>query len=214
MSCAGMGHRRRAQAGFTLVEVLMALVIFAISVVGLVGLESRSIESQKASAQIREAERVAQETMAELTSRGFLELVRTDFEGNPAPAFPYDDSNVGSEQRLRAFRSPPADTTDAPPGSVQGQFIVFRTVDWVVDLASPPSNPPLATDVPLINALMLDVTVLWIDDTNPAFPPPADATVQSLEPSMVVPGDPDFAPYVGHVQLRTIRANDAVVEVP
>ena len=47
--------RLRVQAGFTLMEVLVALAVFAISVVGLVALEARSIESQRASREIREA---------------------------------------------------------------------------------------------------------------------------------------------------------------
>ena len=206
--------RHRAQRGFTLVEVLVALLIFAISVVGLVALESRSIESHKASAQIREAERVAQEAMADLSSRAFLEFVERDFEGNPNPSFPYDDRNLDVQERLRAFRSPPADTDVAVPGSVAGQFLVFRSVDWVVDQSAPPSNPPMPDELARVNALVLDVTVLWVDDTNPAFPPPASARTQDLDPAMVVPGDPLFAPHVGHVQLRTVRINDAVLFVP
>jgi prepilin-type N-terminal cleavage/methylation domain-containing protein len=196
------------QRGFTLVEVLVALVIFAISVVGLVALESRSIESHKSSAQIREAERVAQEAVAELASRSFLELIAWDFEGNPSPSFPYDDQNLQVEQRLRAFRSPPADTNAVAIGGTAGQYIVHRSIDWIVDPLTPPNNPPEPEEV---NALVIDVTVLWVDDGNPTFPPPADVRVQDLLPSMIVPGDPTFAPYVGHVQLRTVRVNDAVL---
>jgi prepilin-type N-terminal cleavage/methylation domain-containing protein len=203
-----MSRSPARQRGFTLVEVLVALVIFAISVVGLVALESRSIESHKSSAQIREAERTAQEAMAELASRSFLELVVWDFEGNPNPAFPYDDRNLDVEQRLRSFRSPPADTDVVAMGGIGGQFIVFRTVDWIFDPQMPPNNPPDPSEV---NALVLDVTVMWIDDSNPGFPPPADARVQDLLPSMIIPGDPTFAPHVGHVQLRTVRVNDAVL---
>ena len=89
-----LGRAVAAQRGFTLMEVLVALVVFAISVVGLVALESRSIDSQRAAAQLREAERIAQQEMAALTSRGFLELIARDFAGNDNPAFPYDDSGV------------------------------------------------------------------------------------------------------------------------
>src|SRR5690606_15024407 len=158
---------------------------FAISVVGLVALESRSIESHKASAQIREAERVAQDVMAELGSRAFLELVQRDFESQPNPTFPYDDQGLDVPQRLRAFRPPPADTDVPAPGAIAGQFLVFRSVDWVVDPLAPPSNPPSDDELQLVNALVLDVTVMWIDDTNPAFPPPALARVEDLTPSMV-----------------------------
>lgn len=210
--------KRRRQAGFTVVEVLVALLVFAISVVGLVAMESRAIESQKASAEIRDAERIAQEVMADLTSRGYLELIERDFAGNPNPAFPYDDSGVPAENRVRDFRRPPADIPAATnvAGSVRGQYIVFRSVDWVIHPNDPPSsNPPVpGIDEGRIRALVLQVQVLWIDTTNPTFPPPADLRVVDLTPSMTVPGDPDFRPYVGSVTLNTIRANDAQLWVP
>lgn len=214
--------RARAQAGFTLMEVLVALAVFAISVVGLVALESRSIESQRASREIREAERIAQEAMADLRSRGFLQLLQQDFLGGYNPSFPYDDQLVPPAQRQRDMSRPPA---DIPPdedvvGSVRGSFIVFRRVDWVVTPATAPGNPPNvdvldpANEIGLVDALELEVVVLWIDQTNPTYPPPADLQVTDLVPAMTDPEDPEFRPYVGNVRLRTVRVNDAVVTPP
>jgi prepilin-type N-terminal cleavage/methylation domain-containing protein len=209
-------HRR--QAGFTLMEVLVAIVIFAISVVGLVAMEARSAEAQRASSLLREGERVAQDTMAELTSRGFVQLLSYDFEGALGPSIPYNDTPIDPLTRLRDFRRPPADIPDATvvPASIRGAFIVWRQVDWITDIANPPSaNPPdLAVDIPRINALVVDVTVMWIDDSNPTMPPPAGLTVDQLTPDMVDPASVTFAPYVGAVQLRTVRSNDAIVVVP
>lgn len=214
-------RRFAAQAGFTLMEVLVALALFAISVVGLVALESRSIESQRASREIRQGERIAQEAMAELRSRGFVQLLQQDFAGAPNPAFPYDDQLVPAAERVRDMNRPPADIPDTEEviGSVRDSFIVYRRIDWVVDpLTVPASNPPnvdLAddnNDIPLINGLELEVLVMWIDHTNPAYPPPAELLVTALLPEMVDPDSPEFRPYVGYVQLRTVRVNDALSE--
>lgn len=209
---------RRRQAGFTLMEVLVALAVFAISVVGLVALEARSIESQRASREIREAERIAQEAMAELYGCGFLQLLQQDFQGGFNPSFPYDDRLVAPTLRQRDMSRPPA---DIPPeedvvGSVRGSFVVFRRVDWVTTPGSVPGNPPNvdlldpANEIALVNALELEVVVLWIDHTNPSYPPPADLQVTDLVPEMTDPQDPEFRPYVGNVRLRTVRVNDVV----
>lgn len=211
--------RRRAQAGFTLMEVLVALAVFAISVVGLVALESRAIESQRASRELREAERIAQEVMADLRSRGFLQLLSQDFAGGLNPTFPYDDQAVAPTLRQRDMSRPPA---DIPPGedvvgSVRNSFVVFRRVDWVTTPGSVPSNPPNvdildpANEIPQVDALELDVVVLWVDHTNPAYPPPEDLVVTDLVPAMTNPEDPEFRPYVGNVRLRTVRVNDLAI---
>jgi len=213
---------RRSQAGFTLMEVLTALVVFAISVVGLVALESRAIESQKAARELREGERIAQEVMADLMSRGFMGLVQADFTGGLNPAFPYDDRVVPAADRLRSLGLPPVDIdpTDAAAlaagghtSITEGQYIVFRSVDWVTNTADEPPNPPvLGTDEGRINGLTFDVVVLWLDYSNPSYPPPDGLLVTDLLPEMVVSTDPTFRPYIGYVQLRNVRANDAVLQ--
>jgi prepilin-type N-terminal cleavage/methylation domain-containing protein len=197
----------RNQRGFTLVEVLVALVVFAISIVGLVALESRSIEAQKAAANLREGERVAQEAMSDLQARGFLQLVRQDFAGGLDPTFPYRDDDTTA--RLVAFRRPPSDLDSAVnvPGSVDGQYKVFRTVDWVVDAVNPPPNPPGA-DASLVRALEVEVLVMWVDDTNPTYP--ADSSVKTEDLDYTWAADP-ARPWVGYVRLRTVRVNDAAL---
>lgn len=207
----------RSQRGFTLMEVLVSLVVFAIAVVGLVALESRSIDAQKAAADLREAERIAQQEISELSSQGFLELVSRDFAGNTNPVFPYDDTALDPGLRQRDYRRPPADIANADIvlGEVRGRYLVSRRVDWVVDpLNSPSANPPPEGEWALVNGLEIDVSVLWIDDTNPAFPPPANLRTIDLTPEMTEPNSGQFSPFVGHVRLRTVRINDAVLTLP
>ncbi len=202
----------------------MALVVFVISVVGLVAMEGRSIEAQKLAVEIRQAERIAQEEMANLHSRGFVDLLRYDFAGQTNPSFPYDDSNVPPADRLRDLSR-----SFVPDGAgqalrVRDNFLVFRTVRLQVDpnavpnVSNPPILPPLddpnaTSDLPNILGVELEVLVLWIDRTNPTFPPPASAQVVNLEPDNIDPLSANFQPWVNHVRLRTTRINDVVVGV-
>lgn len=202
------------ERGFTLVEVLVAVAVFAIAVVGLVAMESRSIDAQRSAVHLREAQRIAQQTMADLRARSVLELIEEDFEGRFNPAFPYDDEQVDASDRVRDFRRPPADVTGDPIGTVREKYLVVRSVDMVVDAVAPPSNPPvLGVEESRIEGLALDVTVMWIDDTNPAFPPPAGITTRSLERENLDPDSDTFRPFVQSVQLRTVKANDATLQV-
>ena len=170
----------------------MALVIFAISVVGVVALMGRSIESQRASRELREAEHLAQALMADLRARGFLELVELARLELPL---------VGPEPLLFDLGRPPVDlpVDEHVVGSVRGAFVAFRQVE------------PLGSvdDLAQLGAVRLGVIVLWLDTSNPIMPPPAGLRVTDLVPRMADPSDPEFRPYVGHVQLSTVRVNDA-----
>jgi hypothetical protein len=194
-------------------EILITLVVFSISIVGLVAMQSRSIEAERAANEIRNAQRIAEEVMAELQSRGFNDLVNFDFLGNanPVPPGPYDDSALPPTDRIRDFRRPPVDEpqTFDMPGSVRSSYIVFRRVTFVCD--TNPANPCVAGSPGTVLGLNLEVVVLWVDTTNPAFPPPPGLTAATLDPSMIDPTSPTFEPFVGHVELYTFRANDGQV---
>jgi prepilin-type N-terminal cleavage/methylation domain-containing protein len=198
--------RRKSQAGFTMSEVLVSLMVFTIAVVGLVAIESRSIEAHRASTELREGERLAQEVMSELMSISFDELVEVDFNNQPNPNFPYNDVDTDTWE-VRDFRTRP--TEDETVGGQRSNFYwVGRTVGAV---------PPvgwLSGDPNSLDALQLDVTVLWIDYTNPAFPPPATEIVDNLRPENIIPGDAQYKPWVSGVQLRTVRVNDGAPTQP
>ncbi|MFO7562755.1 MAG: prepilin-type N-terminal cleavage/methylation domain-containing protein [Enhygromyxa sp.] len=190
-------RERRNQAGFTMAEVMVALIVFIVAVVGLVAMESRGIEAQRASMETREGERLAQEVMAELMATSFDELVEYDFGGGQNPSLPYDDVELQTWE-LRDYGAVPNATGERAPGTRRNFYWAGRKVDrWPIN----------AIGVP--DALQLEVTVLWIDYTNPSFPPPADVGVGDLIPGNLDPADPKYLPFVRGVQLRTVRVNDA-----
>jgi hypothetical protein len=183
-------------------EVMVALIVFIVAVVGLVAMESRGIEAQRASMETREGERLAQEIMAELQATSFDELLEYDFDGGQNPPLPYDDVELGTWQ-LRDYGSVPNATGERGPGMRADFYWVGRQVDrWPANGAGTP------------DALQLQVTVLWIDSTNPAYPPPSDVDVDNLIPEMLDPAAPEYQPWVRGVQLRTVRVNDARTPAP
>ncbi len=180
----------------------MSLIVFAIGVVGIVAIQARGIEAQRATAELREAERIAAEVMADLNARGFHQLVTRDFNNGLVAATSYSDA----APIIRDFRGVPVENTAAfQPGRRRAFYAVYRTVSAV------PVGVPLG-NAATVSAVNLDVTVLWLDYTNPAFPPPASATVSNLkltDPVGTSYSGGSVVPWVGRVQLRTVRANDA-----
>jgi prepilin-type N-terminal cleavage/methylation domain-containing protein len=200
--------RRRNQAGFTMSEVLVSLIVFTIAVVGLVAMESRGIEAQRASMELREGERIAQETMQDLMNTGFDQLVNQDFANNPLGNFPYDDVDLDTFWVVD-YRGVPVEDPDnaVRPGVRKNFYWVGRRIDGFPATAQP-------QDPDTVDALQMDVTVLWIDYTNPAYPPPASETVDDLRPENLIAGDPDYKPWVSGVELRTVRVNDGAPGTP
>ena len=184
-------------------EVLVSLIVFTIAVVGLVAIESRGIEAQRASMELRHGERLAQETLEDLMAIGFDELVVRDFANNPNPNFPYDDEDLGTDWTVDYGGAPVEDPDNAiRPGIRENFYWIGRRVDVVPDTVVPAGEPSL------VDALQLEVTVLWIDYANPAYPPLASEKVEDLIPENLVAGHQDYKPWVAGVQLRTVRIND------
>jgi type II secretory pathway pseudopilin PulG len=123
-----MKSRRINEAGFTMAEVMVALIVFIVAIVGLVAMESRGIEAQRASMETREGERLAQEVMAELLSTSFDELVEFDFAGGTFPSLPYDDAELQTFQ-VRDYGAVPNATGERAPGTRADFFWVGRKVD-------------------------------------------------------------------------------------
>lgn len=70
----------RTRSGFTLIEVLLALTIFAISILGIVGLRTSSLRSVNHSERLNEAVSLARKKMAELELKYQAELNKSGAE--------------------------------------------------------------------------------------------------------------------------------------
>jgi hypothetical protein len=194
---------RAGEAGFTLAEIMLSMVVFAVAVVGLVAMERRGVETHMSAMEQREAERIGQEALAELQQYGFNELVQFDFGTGTNPTFPYEASET-ADMRMPP-QSEPNSVSDLPPGARAGFFNVTRRVSLMDDAISPGGDPTLVT------GLRFDVWVLWVEN-NPLYPPPVGTTTASLTPAMFTPGDLAFRPWVRGIHLQSIRVNDAVIE--
>lgn len=192
---------RSGARGFTLIEVLMSLAIFVIVLSGIIAMETKSFEAQASARYLRQAERLAQKAMAEARATGFGDLVGRSAKG-VAGGLPHDDV-------IGLFPSGISDAELAGASerdlSKPDFFLVGRRVDQVMM----PNSISAGSNASLVDAVTIVVYVLWIDVSNPAFPPPATAKVEDLELGNIIAGNSKFSPWVQGVQLRTVRLNDS-----
>jgi type II secretory pathway pseudopilin PulG len=203
---------QHAQKGFTIAEVLLSIIVFTISVVGIVSMQRASIASENSAGVLRAGQRLGTNQMEELQSRSFNDLVEFDFLGSPDPAYPFDDLQL---VRLFPYRGAPMDidwgtagpAAGLPPGMRQNHYRVVRRISALPEGVS----PGVAIDV---QAVQLQVWVLWLD-YQPSTPAPEVLTVGQLTPDMLDSTSSNFRPYVQGIHLTTVRANDgAASELP
>lgn len=192
---------KRGQRGFTLIEVLMSLAVFVVGLSGIIAMQSRSLETRASARYVQEAERIAQRLMSEARSTGFGDLVSKNAAGDAA-SLPHLNNDLGRF----AFGARPWDKGDnvKEPVVKKGFYRAVREVNQVMLKGSVAAGNSSA----LADAVRIDIYVLWIDDSNSAYPPPADLTVAGLKPTQIRAGHSDYKPYVQGVHLRTVRLND------
>lgn len=190
----------RSQAGFTLAEIMAALVIFVVSVGGIVAMESRAMEAQAAVRHVKGAERIAQRLMSEAMATGFDDLVSTDALGNVSPLPHFDDLG------LVDFRPVPADLSDDEITALpQREFYkIHRRVTQVMfqDSERAGINPAMA------DAIAVEVFVLWLEPAVALALPPEDTSIEDLLPENMLSDSPDYQSWVQGVHLRMVRLND------
>lgn len=179
----------------------MSLAVFVVSLSGIIAMQSRSFEARASAKYVREGERLAQRLMAESQASGFSDLVNKKFDGS-AGALP----NLGDDLGLFAYGERPYDRADGAidAGSKPGFYRAFREVRQVMfdDSAAAGSKPELA------DAITIDIYVLWIDDSNSSYTPPAKFKMSDLTIGHIQAGNANFKPWVQGVHLRTVKLND------
>lgn len=190
-----------APRGFTLIEVLMSLAVFVVGLSGIIALQSRSLETRASAKYVQEAERIAQRLMSEARASGYSDLVSKDASG-ASGSLPYLNDDLG----VFGFGERPWDKADdaSEPVVKAGFYHAIREVNQVMlngSIAAGSSSD-------LADAVRIDVYVLWVDDSNSAYPPPADLKVSELKTTNIKAGHADYLPWVQGVHLRTVRLND------
>lgn len=202
---------RKGQEGFTVAEVLLSIIVFTISVVGIVSMQRAALASEASAAVLRAAQRLGSNQMEELQGRSFNDLVEFDFYGNANPTYPFDDLDL---PRTFPYRGAPVDIDwsgagigdPLPPGMRANNFRVARKISALPVDANP-------VDAILVQAIQLEVWVLWLD-YQPSTPVPELVTVDQLLPSMNDPVDANYRSYVQGIHLTTVRANDGTASLP
>jgi prepilin-type N-terminal cleavage/methylation domain-containing protein len=140
MSSRAPSRRRRAQAGFSMVEMLMAAFILAVGILGISMLQTMSLKATRGSKSLTNAVQIADRVMDQIESEGrlsWLNLTATSF-GPPGalPALLY----IGRNTQYLGF----SENVDAATGIVS---------------VTPTSATPLAAKPALSPAVRYVVTV-------------------------------------------------------
>jgi prepilin-type N-terminal cleavage/methylation domain-containing protein len=172
MDTSAIPRRRAAQAGFSMVEMLMAAFILAIGVLGLSMLQSMSLKATRGSKSLTNAVQIADRIMDQIESEGrlsWLNLTATNF-GPPGALPTLTFVNHGSTQYLgyneiysaTTNLTTVAPTTAAPVG---GKPTLSPTVRYVATIVE-------GTTTTVANGTgsttSYQVTVEFADDVNTA----------------------------------------------
>lgn len=96
----------RRQTGFTLIEVLVAVLIVSIGLLGIVGLHSRAIQYSVGSEDVTRAMRLVDEAAWAIQNQGTLPLSDSALAAwrarvqDPAVGFPYGDGEITRHDEL------------------------------------------------------------------------------------------------------------------
>jgi type IV pilus assembly protein PilV len=133
--CDGVS-RRRSEQGFSLIEVMIAMTVFSLSLAALGAMQLVAINFNASAQMMTQLATLAQETMEKL-----MVLPYND-------AYLRDETPVGSKTTYIAYIDPAGDTSNPPTACTSSMCeatppSVYRyKVQWQVDADFPPDFPP------------------------------------------------------------------------
>ena len=128
-----MNIKKGNQNGFTLIEVLIGITVFAIGILALTIMQIGAVKGNSSAGSLTEASTVGQDKMEELMSLNYLDPLLDDTDG---------DGTAGLNDAAIAT----ADRTDTYTGTTNIQYNIF----WNI-----------AVDNPFTNTKTLRVLVNW-----------------------------------------------------
>ncbi len=142
-------HRSRTESGFTLLEVMVALVIFSIGMLGLAGIQAEGIQSNN-TAYLR--------TIAMQHAYNISDLIRanTDDAGNVDSTFDNVTSSVGS-----APTSCIQAATGGAPDCTTSQMAAFDLYHWKKQIQD---TLPSGRATIVNNGGVYEITIMWDED--------------------------------------------------
>lgn len=123
-------RRRPAQAGFTLIEVLVAILICSIGLLGIVGLQARAIQYSVGAEDVNRAALLASEAVWAIQDQKSVPLSSTRYAAwqarvqDPSVGFPYGQGEISDPDgfgivRITITWTPP----DSPSGAQPHQYV-------------------------------------------------------------------------------------------
>lgn len=120
----------RGQAGFTLIEVLVAILICSIGLMGILGLQARAMQYSVGSEDVTRAARLADEAVWAIQNEGTGRISSTAYSAwrarvqDPAVGFAYGEGEISAPDAFGVLRititwNPP----DAPVGSQPRRYV-------------------------------------------------------------------------------------------
>ena len=118
---------RPQQAGFTLIEVLVAILICSIGLLGLVGLQSRAMQYSIGAEDVTRAARLVDEAVWAIQDQGTLPLRQSAYDAwrqrvqDPAVGFAYGEGEIVADPavagvvRITITWNPPESPNGAQP---------------------------------------------------------------------------------------------------